>query len=121
MRFAVISNSVVENVIVADAAPALPGHTIVALAPGQAVSPGDSYDGLIFTPYQPTAREIEVRDAPARIRQAAAVLTSWADDADAVSNQGANVTQAQLKALYARQAIFWRRFRDLLITQGLDQ
>lgn len=120
MRFAIIQAGLVENIIVAPSVPVIPGRTVIALAPGQAVSPGDSYDGAAFTAYQPTAAEIERRDAPFKVRQAAATLTAWADEAQAVADQGTNVTQAQLKALYGRQAIFWRRFRDLLLAMGMD-
>lgn len=64
--------------------------------------------------------EIERRDAPAVVRQLAQSLDAWADDAQAVADQAPNVSQAQLKALFARQAVFFRRMRKLLITLGVD-
>jgi hypothetical protein len=64
--------------------------------------------------------EIERRDAPIDIRQMASVLLDWANDAQTIADQATNVTQAQLKDMFARQATFFRRFRKLLIVQGLD-
>lgn len=119
-RYAIIQNGLVENVIVASAAPA----NGVLLAPGQAVSPGDSYDGVTFTPRVPDAAELERRDAPGRLRQALALLASWQDDALSAAELGA-LSAAQRIARQAqtetRTAALARIVRRLLITQGLDQ
>lgn len=46
--------------------------------------------------------EIERREDSSRLRQAQALLRSWAQDAAAVAAQAGNVTQPQLKALFDR-------------------
>lgn len=117
-RYAIVSSGLVENVIVASAAPA----NGVLLAAGQAVSPGDSYDGVTFTPRVPDAAELERRDAPGQLRQALTLLAQWQDDV---------MTAAELAALtpaqrIQRQAQSEQRIAGLarmvrrLIIQGLD-
>ena len=94
-RFAIINGATVENVILADSAPTIPGRTVVAVA-GQVVSPGDTYGGGVFTPYTPSAAELERRDAPAQLRQVLPQLRQWGGDA---------LSAAELTALTAAQRI----------------
>lgn len=123
-RYAIIANSIVENIIVADDAPTMPGRTVVALGVGQAVSPGDTYSAGVFAPRVLDANELERRDAPGRLRQALALLAAWQDDALTAAELGA-LTAAQRIARQAqtetRTAALARIVRRLLITQGLDQ
>jgi hypothetical protein len=64
-RYAIINAGIVENVIVANAEPAIPGRVVVALTPELMAGPRDAYSNGVFTPHAPTAAELERRAAPA--------------------------------------------------------
>lgn len=122
-RYAIINTPIVENVIVAAAAPEIADRTVVLLAPGQAVSPGDSYDGATFTTRMPDAGEIERRDALGQLRLALTTLAAWQDDALSAAELGA-LTAPQRIARQAqseqRIATLARALRRLLIMEGLE-
>lgn len=123
-RYAIINVNLVENVILADAEPTVPGRTVVLLAVNQIVGPGDSYSGGVFTRYVPTVQEIFRREAPDRIRQAVATLNTWAADERATAANWASLSDPQKDAanrqLHDRIGRFFDRFGDLLITLTLD-
>jgi hypothetical protein len=52
--------------------------------------------------------ELERRTDSAQMLQALATLRQWATEAEAIANQGANVSQAQLKALFNRFGLLCR-------------
>lgn len=122
-RYAIINTPIVENVIVATTAPSIADRAVVLLAPGQAVSPGDSYDGATFTAHVPDAGEIERRDAPGQLRQAVTTLAVWQDDALSAAELGA-LTAAQRIQRQAqseqRIAALARIVRRVLIMEGLE-
>ena len=66
-RYALILNGLVENIIIADDTPQVPGRTVVNLTTNQLVSLGDSYSGGIFTPRIVTDAEIRARNAVGRL------------------------------------------------------
>lgn len=105
MWYAIINTNLVENVVIADAPPARPNRTVVQLTDGQAVGPGDSYDGVTFTPYQPTAAELERRDAPGVLRQRLPQLRAWSNDAQ----DAAALTAMTAAQRIARQAVIETR------------
>ncbi|MBK8200211.1 MAG: hypothetical protein IPK75_17840 [Acidobacteria bacterium] len=119
-RYAIILNGTVENIIVADDAPTMPRRTVVALGVGQAVSPGDSYNGSIFSPRVLDANELERREAPDVLRKALVTLAAWQDDALSAAELGA-LTAAQRIARQAqseqRIALLARAVRRMLILQ----
>lgn len=67
--------------------------------------------------YEISDLDVERDEAPDRIRKAIGALGTWADQAEAVSNQGTNVTQAQLKILFNRFGIVCRLVRADLIRE----
>lgn len=119
-RYAIILNGTVENIIVADDAPTMPGRTVVALGVGQAVSPGDTYSAGVFSPRVLDANELERRDAPDVLRKALVTLAAWQDDALSAVELGA-LTAAQRIARQAqseqRIALLARAVRRMLILQ----
>lgn len=118
-RYAIVADGLVENVIVAKDAP----PNGVLLAPDQAVSPGDRYDGTTFTVRVPDAAEIERRDAPGQLRQALALLATWQDDALSAAELGALTTAqriARQAASEQRVAVLARMIRRLVIVQRLE-
>lgn len=119
-RYAIIANSIVENIIVADDAPTFPSRTVVALGVGQAVSPGDTYSAGVFAPRVLDANELERRDAPDVLRKALVTLAAWQDDALSAVELGA-LTAAQRIARQAqseqRIALLARAVRRMLILQ----
>ena len=118
-RYAIIQNGIVENVIVARDAP----PNGVLLASDQAVSPGDGYDGVVFTPRVPDAAEVERRDAPRQLRQALTLLAAWQDDALTAAELGALTTAqriARQAASEQRVAVLARMIRRLVIVQRLE-
>lgn len=124
-RYAIVNGGgLVENVIVAAAVPSLPNRVAVLVAPGQAVAPGDSYDGTVFTPYQPTAAELERRNAPALLRAALARMTQIAQQADTISQATGALTLAQvttqLRQLAGAVADMSRAIRYLIWQAGQD-
>jgi hypothetical protein len=58
--------------------------------------------------------ELDREAAPGRLRLAIPVLREWAADAEAIANQGGNVTQAQQKALFRRFGALCVHLADLL-------
>lgn len=121
MKYAIILSNLVENVILADSRPVIEGRTVVQLAANQAVGPGDSYDGSVFTPYVPSVAEILRRDAPARLRQSYTALRQWSIDAAAINTAGGTPTAAQVRALFDRFGKLCDGMADLLLNQALDQ
>jgi hypothetical protein len=124
-RYAIIQGALVENVIVADTAPTIPGRTVVLLAAGQAVGPGDSYNGSVFTPYVPTAVELLRRDAPGKVKAQYLTLRQWATDAqatyDAATTGNRALTAAEQREFIRRMGKFLDGVADLLLAQGFDQ
>jgi hypothetical protein len=55
-----------------------------------------------------------------RLRNVVPTLRSWANDARTVGNQGANVSQAQLKTMFTRLGTFMDRTADLLVSMQRD-
>lgn len=95
-RYAIIANSIVENIIVADDVPTFPSRTVVPLSAGQAVSPGDTYSAGVFAPRVPTPTKARYAAAVARLVGGRPQLRALRDQATA--NTGitiANVAQAQ--------------------------
>ena len=119
-RYAIIANSIVENIIVADDAPTIPSRTVVALGVGQAVSPGDTYSAGVFAPRVLDANELERRDAPDVLRKALVTLAAWQDDVLSAAELGA-LTAPQRIARQAqseqRIAVLARALRRLLLMQ----
>ena len=71
-------------------------------------------------PTPPSALEQDRAGAPDRLRQSYSSLRTWADDAAVVAAQGANVSQAQLKALFDRFGKLADGLADLLLRLNLD-
>lgn len=119
-RYAIIANSIVENIIVADDAPTMPSRTVVALKRDQAVSPGDTYSAGVFSPRVLDANELERREAPDVLRKALSMLAAWQDDTLSAVELGA-LTAAQRIARQAqseqRIALLARAVRRMLILQ----
>lgn len=119
-RYAIIANSIVENIIIADDAPTMPSRTVVALGVGQAVSPGDTYSAGVFSPRVLDANELERREEPDVLRKALSMLAAWQDDTLSAVELGA-LTAAQRIARQAqseqRIALLARAVRRMLILQ----
>lgn len=119
-RYAIIANSIVENIIIADDAPTMPSRTVVALGVGQAVSPGDTYSAGVFSPRVLDANELERREAPDVLRKELSMLAAWQDDTLSAVELGA-LTAAQRIARQAqseqRIALLARAVRRMLILQ----
>jgi len=120
-RYAIINQSTVENVIIADRAPQVAGRTVVQ---SDTAGPGDTYSAGVFAPRVLDANELERREAPDVLRKALSMLAAWQDDTLSAAELGA-LTAAQRIARQAqtetRTAALARIVRRLLITQGLDQ
>lgn len=54
-----------------------------------------------------------------RLRNVVATLRTWSTQAQAVSAQGGNVTQAQLKTMFGRFSVLLDRFADMLVAGRL--
>lgn len=83
----------------------------------------DEYrDGVLIRRVERLVSDAEIarQEAPQRLRQAYATLRQWQQDAQSVAEQGGNVSQAQIKALFHRFGILCDRLADLLIAQALD-
>lgn len=123
-RYALIKAGTVENVIVADSPPTIPGSTVVALTAAQVVSPGDGYNGSVFTAAVPSPREQLRRVAPDNIRQSYTTLRQWSADAAATyaaaTSGNRALTPAEQREVIRRLGIFFDRFADYLLTQDLD-
>lgn len=103
-RYAIALNTLVENIILADTTPAIPGRTVVLLSDNQAVSPGDSYDGSIFTPRVLSAAEIRATQAIQRLTQGRAQLRQIRNQAQAASDATGGLTLAQLTTQFRQLA-----------------
>ena len=120
-RYAVIDTNVVENVVLAASAPTVPGRTIVQLAAGQTVSPGDGYDGAAFTPYIPTAAELAKRNAPANIGRLYQSARSRANTLNTLATGlAAPLTVAQTKTLLQWVADLYDYAADQILADGRD-
>lgn len=123
-RYAIILNGTVKNIIVADDAPTMPGRTVVRLSSGQAISPGDSYDGATFTPRVPTPTEARYAAAVARLVGGRPQLRALRDQATA--NTGitiANVAQAQtaIRQIAVGMATLAQNILDLELVAAYQQ
>lgn len=120
MRSAIIqANGTVTNVIEYDPDSDFQvlDHTIVP-DPTGAAEVGGRWDGDEFLPappYVPTLLEQETDLAGAGLRESYATLRAWADDAETVAAQGANLSQAQLKATIGRLGKLCDGLADLLV------
>lgn len=122
-KYAVVNAGVVLNVIQSDTQPTIPGRTIVDIT-ALTVGPGDTYNGSVFTPRVPSAREIALTQAPDSIRAAYPILKTWANQAHNASTAYAGQSAAQQVATVAttldRLGTFMDRFADLLLKLDLD-
>lgn len=122
-RYAVIQNTTVLNVVQADSPPTFAGRTIVDVS-ALPVGPGDSYNGSVFTPRVPSAKETALAQAPDAIRAAYPTLRTWATQAHNASAAYAGQNAAQQAATVAttldRLGTFMDRFADLLLKLDLD-
>lgn len=122
-RYAIINGALVENVIIADAAPDVPGRIVIDVS-AIAVGPGDTYDGKVFTPRVPSAREVTKATAPGNLRRDYAGLKQWAQDAATTDAGWAALSAAQKdtiqRTVIRRLGIFFDRSADLLVTLDLD-
>lgn len=122
-KYAIINGALVENVIIADKAPVIAGRTVVDVS-AIPVGPGDTYDGSAFTPRVPSARELAKNSAGPNVRQAYAVLRTWANQAHTASaaypGQSAAQQAATLAVVLDRLGTFFDRFADLLVSMDLD-
>ena len=123
-RYAIIANSIVENIIVADDAPTMPDRTVVALKRDQAVSPGDTYSAGVFAPRVPTPNEARYAAAVARLVGGRPQLRALRDQATA--NTGitiANVAQAQtaIRQIAVGMATLAQNILDLELVVAYQQ
>lgn len=123
-KYAVINSNLVENVILATSTPTIPGRVIVDVT-ALNVSPGDTYNGSVFTPRTPSARELLQAAAPDNLRQSYATLRTWATQAHTASGtyagQGAAAQAATVATTLDRLGTFMDRVADLLLKLDLDQ
>lgn len=123
-RYALVAGGIVQNVIVANSTPTVPGDTVVALTANQAVGPGDSYDGTTFTPRVPSATEVTRGAAPGLLIAAYPVLKQWSADAqalyDAATVGNRNLTAAETREVVRRLGIFMGGFANILALLNLD-
>ena len=91
-RYALITNGTVENIIIADSAPA----NGVALNAGQAVNIGDSYANGTFAPRTLTLSEQRATAATARLVQGRAQLRAIRTQAQAAADASTALTLLQL-------------------------
>lgn len=103
-RFAVVQGTLVENVILADATPTIPGRVVVLLSATQSVSPGDSYDGTQFAPRVLPPDEQRMRDAIRRLTSGRAQLRQIRVQAQAASDAPGPLTLAQLTTQFRQLA-----------------
>lgn len=108
-KYAIVLSGIVENVEVWDAPPVKPGRTVVLLSASQIVSPGDSYNGVTFTPRVLSAKEIEANEAPSALADNLVRLRLWANDAQDLAALTAMTAAQRL----ARQAVIEDRFAKL--------
>jgi hypothetical protein len=120
-KYAVVLNSLVENVILADTAPTIAGRTVVLLSANQAVGTGDGYNGSVFTPRTPTPREVAASNASGNLRALNAVLRQWSTEAQSVSGAAGAPTPANLRQLYARFGLLCDGMADVLLVVNADQ
>ena len=123
-RYAVILSGTVENVVEAATAPTYAGRTVVALTATQPVSPGDSYNGSVFTQRVPSARETAFSLAPDILRTAYPTLVQWAADAqatyDAAVAGNRALTAAEQREFIRRVGVLLGRMATLLLKLDLD-
>lgn len=124
-RFAIIHSTLVENVILAESGPTIPGRTVVGpLSATVLVSPGDSWNGSSFTPAALPQREQDKRAATDNLSQAYATLKQWSADAQATYDTAVAgnraLTAAEQREFLRRVGVFFNRFADLLRAQGLE-
>lgn len=124
-RFAILNAALVENVVVANSTPTVPGRTVVGpLGAQQAVGPGDSYDGTNFTARVPTTQETARGAAPAKLTAGYPVLRQWAIDGRNLSTNmiGAtrSMTAAEEAEVIRRLGLFFDYFADVLAYVQLD-
>ena len=91
-RFALITNGTVENIIIADSAPA----NGVALNAGQSVNIGDSYANGTFAPRTLTLSEQRATAATARLVRGRAQLRAIRAQAQAAADSTTALTLVQL-------------------------
>lgn len=85
-RYAVINGTIVENVIEALIAPIIAGRTVVQ---SNTASPGDAYNGSVFTPRVLSVTEQRAALAQTRLINGRARLQQIRDQAAAASTGGA--------------------------------
>jgi hypothetical protein len=88
-RFAIVNGTLVENVALYVESPVIAGRVAVLLSTNQAVNPGDSYDGAVFTPRVPSVIEQRAAAATQRLISSRARLQQIRDQAQAASTGGA--------------------------------
>lgn len=91
-RYATITNGAVENIVIANNAPA----NGVALTQGQTVNIGDSYANGTFTPRTVTPSEQRAQVAQARLVQGRAQLRAIRTQAQAAADSTTALTLVQL-------------------------
>lgn len=124
-RYAIINATLVENVVVANSTPTVPGRTVVGpLGAQQAVGPGDAYDGTNFAARVPTVQETTRGAAPAKLTAGYPVLRQWAIDGRNLSASMVAGTRAMTAAEQAevvrRLGLFFDYFADVLAYVQLD-
>lgn len=103
-RFAVVFAGIVENVGVWDAQPTIAGRTVVLLSASQTAAPGDTYDGVNFSPRVLPPDEQRQRDAVRRLTSGRAQLRQIRNQAQAASDATGGLTLAQLTTQFRQLA-----------------
>ena len=99
-RYATITNGAVENIVIADSAPA----NGVALTQGQTVNIGDAYANGTFTPRTVTPSEQRATAAQARLVQGRTQLRKIRTQAQAASDASTALTLVQLTSQFRQLA-----------------
>lgn len=122
-KYAVIFSGVVENVILAASPPTIALRTIVDVT-ALTVGPGDSYNGSVFTPRIPSAREIAFGGVADKLRAQYPVLRQWATDAQATYDLATTgnraLTAAEQREFIRRMGRLLDGMADLLLSLNLD-
>jgi hypothetical protein len=124
-RFAVINNSIVENIILSESKPVINDRIIIGpLRATDLASPGDTWNGSVFIRRITSTIEDTHIAAPDKLVMAYPALRQWAIDAqntyDVATSANRALSPAEQREFLRRVGILMNRLADLLAVQNLD-